>query len=115
MAGGLMTSRRCCGRGWIENPVKGNDLEEFVGVVREIDLDLRRIEIRRLLGTAVEEIRCVYPSELAAVAGASLDKNVKAFGRVDRSADGKPKMLEIQRLEIVGAAPSAQATFEENL
>jgi len=101
-------------RGWIEHPVKSDEVEEFVGVVREIDLDLRRIEIRRLVETVVEEIRCVYPRELAAVAGKSLDAKVKAFGKVDRSADGKPKMLEIQRLEIVGAPSAPQTTFPDS-
>ncbi len=89
---------------WTEHPVQGGESGEFTGTVREIDLDVQRIELRQLVGTAVEEIRCVYPVALEAIAKDALtnQKQVRASGKVERGADNRPRLLELQRLEIVG-------------
>ena len=95
-------------RKWIELPVKSDEHEEFIGTIREIDLDLRRVELRRLIETEVEEIRCIYPENLAGIAEQALNQKVRAYGRIEKSPDGKPKLLQVEEFELIN--PPARST-----
>jgi hypothetical protein len=88
-------------RKWIEQPVKTGDYEEFVGTIREVDLDLRRVELRRLVKRELQEIRCIYPESFAGIAEQALNKKARAYGRIEKSPDGKPRLLQIEKIELL--------------
>jgi hypothetical protein len=92
---------------WVQHPVKSEKKERFSGIVREIDLDVRRFELRRISGSSIEDIRCIYPAQFESVAKNSLDQKVSVVGRVEKSSDGKPKLLEIEKIELE-ATPDPQ-------
>lgn len=83
---------------FIEHPVKSSEIAQFEGVVREIDLDLRRFELRRIVANAIEEIRCIYSSEYDGKARDWLNKSMSVLGRVDRGSDTKPRLLEVHEI-----------------
>ena len=80
---------------WMRHPVKSQEFESFTGTVREIDLDARRFELRRLSGTSIEEIRCIYPERLEKDVQTSLNRKITASGNIARSPDGNPRLLQI--------------------
>ena len=79
----------------MRHPVKSQEFESFTGTVREIDLDARRFELRRLSGTSIEEIRCIYPERLEKDVQTSLNRKITASGNIARSPDGNPRLLQI--------------------
>jgi hypothetical protein len=94
-----------------ETPTTPSEAAEFSGVIREIDLDFRRFELRRIIGSTLEEIRCIYPENLGEIAKAALksEQQVTVSGTVERSPDGKPKLLQISNLGMQPAAPQQRS------
>lgn len=76
-------------------------------------MDAQRFELRRIEGTSIQEIRCVYPAALESVAEECLRKQTKirVYGKVERSAEGDPKLLEIERFEPVLTGVGDQITW----
>lgn len=90
----------------IKHPVYSTERDSFDGTVRELDLDLHRFELRRLVGSEIQEIRCVYPNQYSdSQAREWLDKKVHVKGTVERNPEGVPRLLEIEELTIPAAAP----------
>jgi hypothetical protein len=84
-------------------PVKRKETGEFTGVVRELDLDLQRLELRRMSG--VPSLRCAY-SDLAEVRAMSLlNATVRVSGPVEYGTDGSPRLLQIEGLEVLQPSP----------
>ncbi len=87
-------------RNMIAHPVKSEEIGSFEGIVREIDLDLRRFELRRIEEAEIEDIRCAYDEEYAIRAKGFLDNKLKVTGRIERSTDGRPRLVEAQFIEM---------------
>lgn len=83
--------------------IKGDEIE-FVGQVREIDLDSHRFDLRGIADEQVRDVRCAYrgfdikPRNL-------LGAKVRARGMVERSHDQIPRLMSITSLEILTAPP----------
>jgi hypothetical protein len=78
---------------------------EYVGWIREVDLDLRRFEIRRLeIGDALE-LRCRYQTEFEGEVLRLVNCRARVNGFVQLDAAGKPSLMEV--VGISGAPPPA--------
>lgn len=84
-------------RAAIEQPVTSQRRADFVGIVREIDLDARRFEIRGLEGGRA--VRCVYPESMSREARSWLDQRVQVAGRCEFAANGMPRLMEIDSIK----------------
>lgn len=87
-------------KGWTEHPVKSTKIESFEGTVREIDLDVRRFELRRISGTSIQEIRCIYAEDMAGDAEQWLNERLRVTGTVECDAAGEPKLLEATEILV---------------
>lgn len=92
-------------------PVKVSTEGIFDGLLREIDLDARRFEIRGVRG--VGAIRCVYGPMHDQLVKAALDARIRVAGRYE-SIDGQgPRFMAIDTMEVL-AMPSVQLDLPEN-
>ena len=79
------------------SPVKVSTSGTFDGLVREVDLDARRFEIRGVSG--VGAIRCVYGPMHDQVVRAALDARIRVSGRYDTIEGQRPRFMAVDRLE----------------
>jgi hypothetical protein len=84
-----------------DHPVRSAETAEFIGVVREIDLDIRRLEIRRIRQADLEEVRVAYPSSLDTLAEKLTNRKVRVSGTLERSPEGKAKLLEAKDIVLI--------------
>ena len=86
----------------LADPVVGEENVSFEGVVREIDLDARRFELRRLRNREIQDIRCVF-AELDPLFGQKiLNSRVRVTGLVERRrSDDIPRLMKVERIEDV--------------
>ena len=90
-------------RGEVRRPVRVTGRGKFKGVVRAIDLDARRFEIRGV--DDIGAIRCIYGADRdALVAKEILNKDVVVAGEYEARADQKPRLIQISSMEVVGAS-----------
>jgi hypothetical protein len=85
----------------LRKPVVGSEIATFEGVVREIDLDARRFELRQVANARLQDIRCVYNELPARHPRELLDVRVRVRGRVERRADQAPRLLEIDSIDVL--------------
>jgi len=85
-------------RAWLERPVLGEEVAEFRGQVRAIDLDLRRFDLRRIDGGNLPDLRCIYPASFDAPARRWLDGIVTVRGQVE-SYQGAARLLQVQSVQ----------------
>lgn len=71
---------------------------QFRGVVREVDLDAKRIEIRHV--PHIGSIRCIVDQVDATTARSWLDKNVTVKGQFERDSDGKPRLIKAESVVL---------------
>ena len=71
----------------------------FTGVLRGIDLDSRRITVRNI-SDDINALRGALIDN-AAQAKSYLDKRVRITGDYECSADGKPRMMRVETIELV--------------
>jgi len=98
---GILTSgekhllRRALARPQFRHPHRGT----FVGVVRELDLDAKRFEIRKVkqIGT----IRCVLGELETEKARRWLDRVVKVNGTYEADEHGRPRLLRAENVGIL--------------
>jgi len=85
-------------------PIKVSTAGTFEGILREVDLDARRFEIRGVRG--VGAIRCLYgPMHDQSVRDA-LDARIRVVGRYDSIESARPRFIAIDTLEVL--APPAE-------
>jgi hypothetical protein len=82
-------------RAWLEQPVRSDELVEFRGRVRAIDLDLRRFDLRRVDGGNFPDLRCIYSVSFDIPAKRWLDGIVTVRGWVE-SYQGAARLLQVQ-------------------
>ena len=85
----------------LAKPAVSNELVQFEGTVREIDLDAKRFEIRGISDEKVQDIRCVYGQIDIQNPRQLLDAKVRVLGYVARRADEAPRLLSLQRIEML--------------
>lgn len=90
----------------LAKPVKSSEVGTYEGIVREIDLDAHRFEIRHVAG--VGSIRCAYPSDLDRAANDWLDKRVSVSGTFERGPNGLPRLMQLQTITVLGDASASQ-------
>jgi hypothetical protein len=84
-------------RTWLEQPVLSDEVLEFRGRVRAIDLDLRRFDLRRIDGGNLPDLRCIYPASFDLPAKNWLDATVTVRGRVE-TYQGAARLLQVQEV-----------------
>ena len=98
-------SRRVLNRA-IARPVRTSQEGSFEGVIREVDLDARRFEIRRVANAGA--IRCMYQSEAHELVRHSLDARVRVTGQYETLAGRQPRLIAVSSLEVL-ERPSQQS------
>ena len=88
-------------KGEVRRPVRVTGSGSFKGVVRAIDLDARRFEIRSV--DDIGAIRCIYGSDRDALAKEILDKVVVVAGEYEAQADQRPRLIQVSSMEVVDA------------
>lgn len=83
----------------IRQPVRVTGRGSFRGVVRAIDLDARRFEIRRV--DSIGAIRCIFGSDRDAQAREILDTEVVVTGEYEAQSDRKPRLIQVSSLDVV--------------
>jgi predicted RNA-binding protein len=81
----------------IEPPVLGDEVMEFKGQVRAIDLDLRRFELRRIDGGNLPDLRCIYPASFDSCAVKWLNQVMVVRGQVEMY-QGVARLLQVQAI-----------------
>jgi hypothetical protein len=82
----------------LRRPIRPEHRRTVEGVVREIDLDARRFELRRVRGQG--SIRCIYPEDLGLQAVKWLDKKLKVNGQVELGPNGEPRLLMVEAAKL---------------
>ena len=90
-------------------PVRESGTGSFEGVVREIDLDARRFEIRRVRNAGT--IRCVYSPDQHELVRKILDAQIKVSGNYEALADQQPRLVAVNKIEVIKPSPE-QMGFE---
>ena len=83
----------------VERPVRVSRSGSFEGVVRAIDLDARRFEIRHVTEFGV--IRCVYALEHDSLVRQILDAKVWIEGQYETRADQKPRLMQVASMKLL--------------
>lgn len=81
------------------SPVKVSTTGTFEGLLREIDLDARRFEIRGVRG--VGAIRCVYGPNHDQVVRSVLDAKIRVRGRYDTVEGQRPRFMAVDELNVI--------------
>ena len=95
----------------LARPVRVRGSGEFDGIVREIDLDARRFEIRGVQG--IGALRCVYDPNWNTVARTILDARVRVRGTYEALANQQPRLVGVESIAVVGPPPE-QLAIEES-
>ena len=93
-------SRRVLDRA-IARPVRALRSVEgtFEGVIRAVDLDARRFEIRRVANAGA--IRCMYQPNEHELVRRSLDARVRVNGRYEAMDNQQPRLIAVESLEVL--------------
>ena len=91
-------SRRVLNRA-VARPVRTSQEGSFEGVIREVDLDARRFEIRRVANAGA--IRCMYQSEAHELVRHNLDARVRITGQYETLAGHQPRLIAVSSLEVL--------------
>lgn len=89
----------------LQKPVIRGEEIEFVGQVREIDLDARRFELRGIADEQIRDLRCAYRNVEGVNPRNLLGATVRARGLVERAADDVPRLMSVKSLKIELVAP----------
>lgn len=101
----LTSGHRRAIRESLVKPVIKGEVIEFVGEVREIDLDSRRFDLRGIADEQVRDVRCAYRTAEGVNPRALLGATVRARGLVERTLDTVPRLMSVTSVEIVRPAP----------
>lgn len=108
----LTTKSRSQARELVQKPRKTNTQGSFTGEVREIDLDQRRFDIRRVKGQdPAFSLRCIYGEDFDSLAQQWLDKIVVVSGKVEHNAEGEPRLIFVETVEVRTPRVSSRRTL----
>jgi len=83
----------------LSKPVRVSGDGQFKGVVREIDLDARRFELRRVQGAGA--IRCVYDPSQQELVRSILDAQIRVSGSYEAAENEQPRLISVSSIEVV--------------
>lgn len=83
----------------LSKPVRVSGQGVFQGVVREIDLDAHRFELRRVQGTGA--IRCVYGPGEQELVRTILDAQISVDGSYEESENEQPRLISVSSIEVL--------------
>ncbi|QLG87663.1 hypothetical protein HQ393_05005 [Chitinibacter bivalviorum] len=95
-------------RSAIDRPTFETKRGDFEGVVREIDLDAKRFEIRGVEG--VQTVRCIFNEMNAANASEWLNHKVVVRGQYEAGPSGIPRLMQVEQI-----IPSSEIVAIEDL
>ena len=83
----------------LARPIRITGEGKFEGIVRAIDLDVRRFEIRevRNIGT----IRCMYDPSQQELAKDVLDRRIQVSGSYETMENQKPRLIAVDSIDLV--------------
>jgi hypothetical protein len=98
--GGALTpeSRKIIHRS-LAKPAKISGSGSFDGVVRQVDLDSRRFEIRRVQGASA--IRCMYEPRHGSTVKQILDARVTVAGEYEAAENSQPRLINVSDIKIL--------------
>lgn len=92
-------------------PVQRPGSGDFVGVLREIDLDARRFEIRGVDG--IGSIRCAYTERHDEIVRKALDARVRVSGGYETLINGRPRLVAVEALNLLERPPTQLPLADE--
>ena len=95
----------------VHRPVRVSGRGTFEGMVREVDLDARRFEIRNVAG--VGAIRCVYSADVDRLVREILDARIQVEGDYETLPNRKPRLLKVLALKVVDRSSSQGELFDQ--
>jgi hypothetical protein len=87
----------------LETPVQLPRQGDFEGVIREVDLDARRFEIRGVAG--IGSLRCAYDARHDELVSRALDSRVRISGTFEAMVNGRPRLVAIESVRIESPPP----------
>jgi len=95
----------------LRQPIKVEGAGDFEGVVREIDLDACRFEIRNV--KAHGSIRCVYSSQMNEIVKNILDSRIEVKGSYETYENQRPRLITVDEIKII-SGPDEQLDIDLN-
>ena len=90
----------------LARPVRIAGEGSFEGVVRAIDLDTRRFEIREV--SDIGAIRCIYELNQQELAKNVLDRRIRVAGSYETMENQKPRLIAVTSIDVI-ECPAQQA------
>ncbi|MCE1165937.1 MAG: hypothetical protein LWX07_11105 [Bacteroidetes bacterium] len=85
---------------FIKNPIKKSKIiKSYDGIVREIDLDANRFELRQIINREITDIRCIYKKEYYKEIKNLLDKRIRVSGIVEFYNE-KPRLMQVSNVSF---------------
>ena len=97
--------------GALHVPVQQPGSGDFVGVLREIDLDVRRFEIRGVSG--IGSIRCAYTERHDDIVRKALDARVRVSGGYETLSNGRPRLVAVEAVDLLEHPPTQLSLADE--
>jgi len=94
----------------LRQPVHSQEVVTLVGEVRELDLDARRFELRRI-ESGVTDVRCAYSESVGRAARRWLGNRVEVTGRIERLAGGAPRLISVEAIRRLDPPSSSGLTL----
>jgi hypothetical protein len=92
---------------------KRTEVITITGIVRETDLDDKRIEVRGIEAGSVTDLRCIYGPKVAdPVASKWLNQKVEVTGRAERDTSGRARLMKVSHLKLVNAPTETKQQIE---
>lgn len=87
----------------LKTPAVGDEFTELVGLVREIDLDAQRFELRQVEHDRISDVRCAYSSASYPDSEATkwVNNKVSIYGKVERNSAGKARLIEVVKVRAL--------------
>ena len=93
----------------LARPVRVAGSGSFEGVVREIDLDARRFEIRQVRNAGT--IRCIYQPDQHEAVRHILDAQIRVSGNYETRENKQPRLIGVTEIDVI-RSPEEQSSFE---
>jgi hypothetical protein len=91
-------------RGIMRRPIAlSKEAASYSGIVREIDLDAHRFELRKIKGLPNVSLRCAFAAEQIKDPESLVNKHLVVVGQVEKAADGMPRLMMVQSVRRVRA------------
>lgn len=86
----------------LDRPVRVSGQGCFEGIVRAIDLDARRFEIREVRD--IGAVRCIYEPDQQESVKNVLDRRVRVAGSYEAMENRKPRLIAVSSIDVFDVA-----------